>query len=199
MDRMKSTSLIMIWIALSGTACSTSSVRIESEPPGARVVSGGKELGQTPLDLPSGSGTTADSGPFLNLELSLHGYEPLTVLLDSKGERKVNFQLTPHQAEFFEKRILPDFQEPMNQLVREVLTLQGLIFSRQLQTVEERLDRFVQKYPNIAAGYVLQANLRLMNKKKDEALRLLERARSIDPGDAVVARMIEGLKKREGP
>lgn len=190
---MKYAMTFLLFLIVSG--CATKSVQIESQPSGATVMINDKEVGKTPLTLTPETAGVGQDDHFVKMNLSLPGHESVKTIVNFKDQRKIEMALPPFEEKYFEKRVAPEFQNQVNQLVRDILTIQGLVLSTQDSLAKKRLEEFVVKYPNIAAGYVLQANLEIKNGQKDLALRYLERARSIDPEDNVVKRMIESLKK----
>jgi tetratricopeptide (TPR) repeat protein len=186
--------LLLGYVLICG--CSSVNVMVQSEPSGATVLLRDKVIGVTPLDLKANDYKDEFAKQFLELKVQLKGHQPKDILVATQGYQNISLKLEVYDPNYYQKTILSDFQDQSNFLVREILQIQGLIVAGKNQDAEDRLKLFLQKYPNLSAPYVLQANLELGRKQRDNAIHNLERAISLDPSDAVVVRMLENLKKQ---
>ena len=193
---MKIRAFVILILALQFVACGTTkTIRIESNPAGANVFLNDKKVGASPFDISDSKFKEEFKRGFLEVKLQAKGYEPKNILISTKANQTMKVNLQPYTDDYFAKTVLAEFQASGNQMVRELLQVQGLIVAKMYPQAEEKLKNFMVKYPNIAAGYVLQANLEMNKNEKDQALRNLQRALSLDADDPVVTRMVENLKK----
>ena len=78
-------------------------------------------------------------------------------------------------------------------MTRELLRIQGYIVVSRLDEADRMLEKFQEKYPLVAAGFVLRASLALKKNKKEMAISNLLKAQSLDPQDKVVTQMLQAL------
>ncbi|KYG64675.1 hypothetical protein AZI86_10715 [Bdellovibrio bacteriovorus] len=180
------------------TSCATAHFRIETEPANAEVQINNKVVGMTPLDIKPEMNPEAFAKPLLSVKISKPGFESQNVFVDSGASQTLNFNLTAYTAEYFKERMLLNFSRQVNGLSRGILEIQGFIASGKFPVAQERLNNFMKEYPNVASAYVLQATLDLENKNPTMAFKNLQRALTLDPDDAVAARLVERLKKERG-
>lgn len=175
--------------------CSSATIKVESNPPGAVVSLNNKEIGQTPLALKSSDYKEAFRMSFIELTVRAKGYEPRSFIAKTEGDQTVSITLNPYTEEYFANTLMANYQAQANKLIRDLLFIQGLLINKKYEQAEAALGDFIRQYPNIAATYVLRANIEISKNNRDLALRNLERAISIDPQDATAQRMMENLKK----
>lgn len=186
--------LMAVTLAMSCTSKPTK-VRIESSPTAAEVYLNNKLISKTPVELDSEKYKTEFAKPYLDIKLSQNGYEGQSVLISTKSVQTFKINLKPFDKLYFESKLLSNFQTEANELVREILQIQGLIVAQQIDQAEEKNTSFLKRYPNIAAGYVLQSSIEMAKDDKAKAVRNLQRALSLDPQDPVVLRALSNLKK----
>ena len=188
---------LILGVLFFSAACSTTrSIRIESEPSGANVLIADKEIGTTPFELTEDKFQEEFRESFLRVKINKNEFEEQILIVPTVGIQNFKVDLRPLDQKYFESVLLKHFQRPQNELVRELLQIQGLLFSKKNAEAEKRLQDFNKSFPNIAASYVLQANLAMINGNEDQARRFLQRALSLDPQDAVVKRMLENFNTR---
>ncbi|MGE3975481.1 MAG: tetratricopeptide repeat protein [Bdellovibrionales bacterium] len=197
--RMFMYKLFAISVLLLAMACSSAGIKISSEPEGADVVNSTNEvIGQTPLSVNSDQLTKIQDGSKLVFQLRKSGYQNKSVLLDKVGADEHKFKLDQLSAENFKSNNLFLYSKPSNKMVREALQIQGLLISKKVDEAAQRINEFQKQYPNIAASYVLLANISAIRNQNAQALQYLMRAQTIDPEDEVVSRMINQIRSTAG-
>ncbi|KYG61428.1 hypothetical protein AZI86_17085 [Bdellovibrio bacteriovorus] len=188
---------VFILVPLLLTACmSPRTIRIESTPSAAAVIISDKVIGETPIEISESNYPDEFKQNYLNIKITKAEHEEKSVIVPTQGLQNFTINLLELNQKYFETIVLKSFQRPQNELVRELLQIQGLLFSKKTNEAENRLQVFMKAYPNIAAGYVLQANIAIEKGNRAEAKQLIVRALSLDPNDAVVKRMLENLSGR---
>jgi tetratricopeptide (TPR) repeat protein len=192
--------IVRPWAALALAAvCGCASVKarvdIKSEPSGAEVFDrAGTKLGETPLSVEGDKLSSVTDQGFATLELRKSGYESRTLVIDtSRGMADLSLKLRTLDEAYFRKATTKEFTPEINAIARELLGIQGLIIIAARDEAEERLRKFQDEYPLVAAGYVMRANLALMRGDRSQAQGYLLRAQELDPLDPVVTRMLRGL------
>ncbi len=174
-------------------SCSSQQLVLDSTPSGADVYAQSEEkVGQTPLTLTDSVLEKVTSGDKVHIRLLKEGFSTSELVTELNGLDKYNIKLKPLDATHFQKNVLNYYQDNYNEMIRDVLMIQGLLVSRQRNQAEKTIESFIKRYPNVAAGYVMKANLALLKGKKSEARSLLIRAKNIDPDDPVVKRLLGG-------
>lgn len=172
-------------------------VELKTVPEGAVIRSvAGEELGKSPLQLSGDGLTKAMRDGRLKVIVAAPGYSEREVSFDVRGDDSHEIRLTPLDTEYFEKHVLHDFSPQLNQMTKDMLNIQGLVIAKRLPEAEKAIESFQKAFPNVAASYVMAANVELIKGQRDRALANLLRARSIDPKDAVIARMLAGLGQK---
>ena len=178
-------------------ACAGAKAKLDlrSEPPGAEVLdhAGGK-LGETPLTIEGDKLVGATDKGYVTLEVRKPGYEPRTLIVDSsRGLAEFDLRLKAMDESYFSQTATKEFTPEINAIARELLGIQGLIVVANVDEAEQRIRAFQEKYPLVAAGYVLKANLALMRGQKEQAKGYLLRAQELDSADTVITRMLRGM------
>lgn len=178
-------------------ACSSApKLRIESNPPGATVLSaGGAILGITPLDVPNDKMESIVLNGHFSLFLDKARYVPQLFSGTLQGFHQLTAELKPLDENYFATRFLQDYGEPVNKMARELLQIQSLLFLKKEDEAERRLEAFFKDFPNVAASYVLAANIESSRGRYSKARAHLKRATSIDPSDQVAVRMLRELER----
>lgn len=190
--------MFILSLALGLVGCAAKTLRIQSTPPGAEVKLESTKIGVTPLTLPLNKIPKETAKGFLELTLSSPGYQERQVIVAVDGVRDIRLKLEPLDETYFRRTILAHYKKSANVMVREILLIQGYLVSKKNDLAAESLNKFIQTYPNVAAGYVLQSQLELSRGQKAQAIANLERAATLDADDAVVARLLQHLKEK-GP
>ncbi len=187
---------IIVIGSIIGTSCSSKVIRVESKPTSAQVFLNDKPIGKTPMDLKSTDFKQEFNKPYVDIKVVNAGFEPKTMLVATNSIQKINVELKPYDKKYFETKLMSDFQDSSNELIREVLQIQGLIVAQKMDEAEEKNKNFMKRYPNVAAAFVLQSSIEVAKNNIDQAMKNLKRAAQIDPADPVVVRAMESLKKR---
>ena len=149
---------LCLLIASCGTA--RKGLELQSEPSGAQVYSKrGEKLGVTPLRFNDEQLSKSVNDELLTLLVSAPGYTDREVALQVHGNERYLLKLAKLDSSYFAQRFLYEFQPQANELVREIMGIQALIYGRKLPEAERSLDNFQKAYPNIAASYVLRASI----------------------------------------
>lgn len=182
------------------SACSSRQLVVESTPDGAEVrTSSGEVLGKTPLSFESAQLSKVTEDGVVSFRLSASGYVPLSVFTELRGIDTVRVNLTKLDDKYFHEEVAVAYSAQHNELARELLRIQNLVQARKIDEAAARLTTFQEKYPFVATGYLMQANLDLLRKDTDAARLALARARKLDPEDPVIARMSGGGTTTEDP
>ncbi len=177
------------------SACSPR-VLIHSNPDGAGVwTNDGVLVGETPLILEGDKLESLEQSGRLNLILKYPKYFPRQIVWDIHYRDEHTVELTPVSGESFAEVVLKYYSKELNEITRELLKIQGLVIARKLNEAEERLIEFQNIYPNLVPSFVLRANIFMMKGQTKEAEQHLLRARTLDPNDAVVQRMLALLNQ----
>jgi hypothetical protein len=173
-------------------------VELKTTPAGAEVFDrGDNKLGVTPLTLEGEPLERASEDKRLFVTVRNPGYESRSLILDYRGGLDTHeLTLSKQEDAFFSKTTLNDFAPQVNEMVRQLLGIQGLLVVKKLDQAERELETFQKRYPQVAAGLVMQATVSISRGQSDRALGYLKRARQLDPADPVVTRMLKGLTEQ---
>jgi hypothetical protein len=187
----------LVPLALASGACSQKYARVQifSEPLGAEVrTPKGEVLGLTPLTLEGDALKQASpDGKLMTVVVDAPGYVASHYTLEIRGKDKQEIKLRKVDEDAFREGVLFQYGSQVNRMVRELMSIQGMILVKKLAEAERALDEFHAKYPNIAASYVLSANVSIVRGELETAHGYLLKARSIDPSDMVVQQMLSQL------
>ena len=192
------TKVTLLFIIGSLVACASPGIRIETVPPGADIYVEDKKVGLSPLNITSDLSPEAFRKPVIKVKISKVGYESDNVFLDSAGSQKLEIKLSAYSEDYFREMVMIHFPSQINGMSRELLEIQGLLASKKFEVAQARLSALQKSYPNLAAAFVLQSTLDVEKKDYQAASRNLQRALSLDPKDATVARLIEKIKRERG-
>ncbi|OFZ19058.1 MAG: hypothetical protein A2X94_14165 [Bdellovibrionales bacterium GWB1_55_8] len=169
----------------------TQSVELTSEPQGAEVQTAmGEKLGVTPLKIEGEALKKITVNNKINVVIAAPGYQQREVALELHGKDAHAIQLQPYGPSYFAERMMQEFSKEANAMARGLVEIQSLVFARKLNEAEKYLGEYQNRFPNIAASYVLAASIESLRGNQDKAKRYLLRARTIDPTDPVAARML---------
>lgn len=198
MDMMRITGLTYTTALMLFAGCSTisstftSNVEIQTVPSGADVLAiSGEKVGTTPMVI-SDEIKRKLNGPDnrINAILALPGYERREIYIESRGYETMEIRLTKLDDTYFSKRLTEDFSKQTNEVARNLLQIQGLLIAKKFDRAKQLADEFQKRFPNIAASYVLMASIEMAGGDRNKAKAYLLRAKSLDPDDPVVARML---------
>ena len=200
--RVSTRILLIVLLSTAAVACSSivqRNLELRSNPDGAEVFDlQGKRLGVTPLKLEGDALNSVVKEGRAEVQFRAIGYGSQKLVMDVHGQDVQTVQLNPVEEGEFSLLILDQFSKKTNQLTRELLHIHGLVIGRRLPEAEEALKVFQNNYPGIAAGYALSGNIALLKGNASEARQLFLRAKSLDPYDPVVSRMLNASQLKEG-
>ena len=177
--------------SLVGMGCAGSRVTLKSDPAGAQVQNfRGEVIGTTPLVLQGDRLDQAKRNGRLVLTVSHPQHLQRELVLDVHGEDSYEVALTRLDEDYFHHQLLKHYPRQSNELIRDLLQIQGYLVVNKVNEAQSALSDFQKRFPNIAAAYVLSANVALIKGDKASARSYLLRAQSLDPDDPVVARML---------
>lgn len=180
------------FICLLLAACASPEIKIDSSPSGANILSAQNEvLGQSPLVLKKAQIERLAKDDLLFLTFEKEGHEKRQVLVPSRGFDEHSVKLTPIDKKFFNQNVLVNWNKEVNELVADILTIQGLMVGRQTERAKQGLEAFEKKYPNIAAAYIFRAQLAELDGQEDLVRKYLQRAQKVAPQDPVVRRLLK--------
>jgi len=194
--------MAVVWLAVTGSGCALFRTRVElkTEPEGAEILTlAGEKVATTPAMLEGDALKKLTITGRLECVLSAAGYEPKELHLETYGNDLHFTKLQKLDDGYFSKRVMRDFSQQANELSRKLLGIQGLVITRRLDDAEKELRTFQERYPNVAAGYVLLSNIERLRGNAEKARAAIARAQSLDPDDPVINRMIAGERKTPRP
>lgn len=187
--------VLTAFVILFVSACSTGQINISSNPAGAKILTiNGESIGETPKTLTKKEFEKILVDKRATFILEKDGYASREVIFDVKGVENYEFKLNPLDKDYFKTKLLSQYPKEANELIREVLSIQGLIMNKKTAEAEKRVEEFQKNYPTVAAGFVLGANLAMLKNDKTTAQSHLLRAQSLDPQDPVVIRLLKNIK-----
>lgn len=184
-------------LLMSFCACSTPKRKLEikSDPMGADIANrAGEKIGKTPFVLEGDAIAKVEQDGLAFLNLQMPGYEDKSVILEPKTETSMTVKLAKQESEYFKNKTLRDFSPEANRMVRDLLRIQGLVLMKNVEEAQRSLEDFQKQYPYIAATFVMLANVSLMKRDVPSARNYLLRAKTIDPLDPVILRMLKSLE-----
>lgn len=180
-------------------ACAAKQLKINSEPPGADVLVNEASVGITPLTLNSqqiqSTLQTSDKGELVKLTLRKDGFEDSHLIIKPTGIETYSINLKSIDNSTLRK-IPKNYSGQVNEISRELLSIQGLLFSRNSTDAKTKLDSFNEKFPNIAATFVLYASVDTFNNNLEGAYGKLLQAQKLDPNDLQIQKMLAQLEKK---
>jgi hypothetical protein len=180
--------------ALLLSGCQSADIRIESEPSGGQVFIREQMVGQTPFSLPKNNEYFENESRVTEAVIVLPNYEKQNLFLQKNISQTYKVVLKPYSPEFFQTQLFSQFHSQINEFSRELLSIQGFLYSKKFDEAEKKIIEFQKKYPNIAASYVLQSHIEFEKGQTDKAKAALGRAQTLDPSDPTVLRTLEKLK-----
>jgi hypothetical protein len=182
-------------LLLAGGGCATSSLTVDSNPPGAQVsVADGsnnqKVLGPTPIVLtPSNFPELYTAGE--TLTVSKQGFHSQVIFVPTShvtanGSLKVNLKAEEvgqtNQA---------------NEIAEQVAHAQQLLFKKDLTEAERVLRELTEKHATIAVFYSLLGNVYYLKKDLSKALSSYERALTLEPNNLDIQKMVRKIKNTQ--
>lgn len=193
MKRLRKTPLSLVCGLVALLSGCASGLELRSNPAGAEVFAlSGEKLGETPLRIQGEVESKAAQNGRLSVVLRSPGFQNKELALDLSGSGYHEVTMSKLDEEYFSRQMLKDFSKQSNSMIRSLLQIQGLLILRKFDEAQAALVEFEKKNPNVAAAYVMMANIASYHGDAQKARSYLLRAASIDPDDPVVARMLGG-------
>ncbi|MBT3235295.1 MAG: tetratricopeptide repeat protein [Bdellovibrionales bacterium] len=169
---------------------------IDTKPTKAKVYTvEGKEVGQTPLMLGKAESSSLRDEDFFYLVVKKPGHLDQLIVVPANGIDNYTVKLFAYNQEHFSRWVLDAYGERTNQLIRELLKIQGLLLQKKYQSAQKRLLAFQGSFPGVAASYTMLGNIHFINKQYEEAQAQFLRAISIDPQDQTATRFLAVVRK----
>jgi hypothetical protein len=170
-------------------------MKIESEPSNAEVIGvDGVKLGLTPLELPISVVDKYQKSGYFPLTIRKQGFVENKFLVQMKGIDQYHFKLEPISLSHFNDWLLGSYSKEANGMIRDLLTIQSLMFLKKFPEAKTQITGFANKYPNVAATHTMMASILINEEKPTEAKAYLNRALSIDQTDSTAIRMLRMLE-----
>jgi hypothetical protein len=172
-------------------------MKIQSEPSNAEVIGvDGIKLGLTPLELPLSVVDKYQKNGYFPLTIRKQGFVENKFLVQMKGIDQYQFKLEPISLSHFNDWLLGSYSKEANGMIRDLLTIQSLMFLKKFPEAKNQIIGFSQKYPNVAATQTMMASILINEENPTEAKAYLNRALSIDQTDSTAIRMLRMLESQ---
>jgi hypothetical protein len=167
------------------------SVELRSEPSDSEVkTTDGEVLGTTPLKLNEDVLNRITQKGVFSVEINHPGYVQDRLILDAHGEDVHDVKMRKLDESYFSHSLMADFAKQANAMARDLLRIHGALVARKFAETEQLIIEFQKKFPNVAASYVMRANVEVLRGNKKDARAYLVRAQSLDPEDSNIQRML---------
>ncbi len=187
---------VLALLILSGCSAWSPRVEVKSTPSAADVLTAdGEKIGTTPMTLSGDSLAKATRGSRLAIVVSAARHVPREISADVHGDDQYNIKLSPLDERYFNELTLKDYAGQLQEMARQLLSAQGLLLAKKLDEADAAVTTLRTHFPNLAAAYVLTANLDLLRGDSEKAKAHLRRARTLDKSDAVAARLLRQLEE----
>lgn len=173
-------------------SCASQQVTINSNPPGAEVYKGQEKVGITPLTLDSEKLKKMTESGVVEISLRKDGFNEKTFIFKPDGIETYNLNM--NSLVEMQTQMLPtQYRGTISAINRELLTIQGLIFSKKLPEAKQKLTAFQEKYPFIAASFVLSSSIAILNSDLKSAYLDLVKAQTLDQNDPQIKKMLNDV------
>lgn len=170
-------------------SCASKQVMINSNPPGADVYNGQDKIGTTPLNLDSEKLKRMTESGVIEIALRKDGFNEKIFIFKPEGIETYNLNM--NSLVEMQTQMLPSqYRGTISAITRDLLTIQGLIFSKKLPEAKQKLTLFQEKYPFIAASFVLSSSIALLNSDLKSAYLDLVKAQTLDQSDPQIKKML---------
>lgn len=169
-------------------SCAQKYLKIDTQPSGSQLLIKNEVVGQTPMEINEDLIKKYSESGNLEILVRKDGYFEKGYLIKPMGLESVSIKLTELNSAEGQK-IPINYSNKINQISRDLLVIQGLIFSKNLEQAQNKLTEFNKNNPEVAAGYSLQASIDLLNKKLGPALQNISKAKSIDKNDPHILKL----------
>jgi hypothetical protein len=180
-------------------SCSSSTLRVESQPEGADVfinINGqsGKKIGQTPVNILESTVGNADQ-PF-QITVSRDGFQTESVLVPpTTFSRSTTLQMKMKEISSSSK-LLND--QALQKVASQTAQAQLLIKSKDYEIAEQSLNILIAQYPGVATFHELEGNIHYLRRDLAKALASYKRAYELNPSNVDTQRMINKIEDIRG-
>lgn len=176
-------------------ACSTSNIRVESQPEGADVyvtVNGqtAKKVGVTPLNVQENQ-INFGNDPF-QLSIIKDGYTTEHILSPATTfSRNSNVQVRLKEVSNSKQSATDDVLQKVSS---QVAYTQSLIITRDYEGAERTLLNILPQFPNVATFHELLGNVYYLKKDLQKAHSSYRKALDLNPSNTDTVRMIQRIE-----
>jgi hypothetical protein len=184
--------LKIIILTIIASACSSSSIKVSSNPKGAKVYlrdigsKDKKELGITPLSITQDKlkKLIKDDGLFsLIIEHELYYSKEIYVTEATQKEMVFEFVL--------EKLPKIGAAHNIDEIVERFFTCQRFIRVKRFQDCHQVLNNLIDKYPEVSTIYEFQGTIYYLNNEKEKAIQAFNTALKYNANNAESSRMLK--------
>ena len=174
-------------------------LRILSVPEGAEIRIGDapEPSGISPFDLGPEQMKVLQSRGYLSLKISKMGYQEQRILLSDLGIAEVKIDLVPLDKELFNRLVLGTYSAQINEILRDMLAIQGLFVLEDIPNCKIKLEAFVSAWPTIGAAYTMLGSIAVREKDYSLAKSFFSKAVFLDPKDSTAEKMLKAIESGE--
>lgn len=195
-DKKKRLVIGLLLLTLGVIGCAHE-VRIETDPPGARVrivSENGKSV--TPLGSTPASVDSLKAGKLYLLELEKEGFMPQYILVNvlQGAKIKVAIKLQQLSKEFIAQKSKKDFAGSLNLNLQQIFKLQSLILSKNIEEVKKLSTAMREEWGEVSIFHSLMGNHYYLIGNFQEAIRSYKQALLLDPENMEAKSMLLNLR-----
>lgn len=199
-DFMKSFRTMMFFcLGLSLGGCVSSSLRVDTFPPGADVYIKSdnkppRKVGQSPVEI-NATDLAMTSDSFV-VSLEKPGFKTENIYFASKA-LPYKGEISTNLKEEFAGAGTLNIQTSMEEIARGVAQVQNFLRGKDYDQALNTLSQLISKYPSIATLYGLEGNIYYLQKNIDRALTSYQKANKL-AANPETDRMIDRLEELRG-
>ena len=198
---IKSIVLNFLLLSLFFSACSflgsykEKKLRIVTVPEGAevRIGSTNQPSGVTPFELSSTDLQELRTKGYLSMNLSKRGFQEQKILISDLGIAEISVDLIPLDKDLFNRLILGTYSGQLNEILRDMLAIQGLFVLGDIANCKTKLEAFVASWPTIGAAYTMLGSIAVREKDYSLAKSYFSKAVHLDPKDSTAEKMLKAI------
>jgi tetratricopeptide (TPR) repeat protein len=192
---------MMAGLALMSAGCTSSRIRIESDPGQAQVSwvrSGGvvQNLGKTPMEVDKSMVGDLFSRPVL-LQIQKDGYLSDTIFVPV-SHVGVRADVTTKLSQTSLPLGCSDAEQALDEVSSGVAEIQNLIWKKDYDLAMRQGNALLGKFPKVATLYGLMGNLYYLKRDTASALDFYKKAKTLNPSNRETIKMIEKLQTIRG-
>lgn len=169
--------------------------RIVTVPEGAEVRVGNSGLppGVTPYELSSEHLQELRTNGFLSLKISKLGFQEQKIIISNLGIAEITVDLIPLDKDLFHRLVLGTYSGQLNEILRDMLAIQGLFVLGDIANCKTKLEAFVASWPTIGAAYTMLGSIAVREKDYSLAKSYFLKAVHLDPKDSTAEKMLKAI------